>query len=80
MKKVYLPLLIIATLSTACKKTYNCTCAVNTPGTSGGPGFTTTKYDNVTATSVSSALSKCNADAASTVQYSHGTYTCTIQN
>lgn len=79
MKKVYIVLALAVILTTSCKKNYTCFCNITTPGVNGSGNYTTSKTEVITSTSSQSALSKCNADAATTASYNHGSYNCTVQ-
>lgn len=74
MKKVYLSLLVVAALSTSCKKNYTCSCVTTTVGST-GTGNTT---ETITARSSTDALNQCNADVQSNVG-AGGTFNCKIQ-
>ena len=66
-------------LATSCKKSYTCYCNLTTPGVNGSGNYTTTKTEVITETSTQKAQNKCNADAATSASYNHGTYSCTVQ-
>ena len=68
MKKIILSLVVIAALSTACKKNYNCVCS----GTSGGLSVSTNAIIDNTK---SKATTACNAKATA----GGPSYTCSIQ-
>jgi len=72
MKKVILSLIIVAALSTACKKNYNCLCVATLSG--GG----TTNVTSVINDTKSKATKTCTSYETSSAVASE-TLTCTIQ-
>jgi hypothetical protein len=66
MKKVILSLVVVAALSTACKKNYTCTCTVG--GTGGLTTSTTFKATKSTATSDCNALSNSTNSVSCAIQ------------